>query len=122
MTGCIKNNYNYTKSIDITIDGKTYEMNLENNKTVIDFLNKLPQKYKMNELNDNEKYVYLDYKLPNNEYNPKSIKKGDVYLYGDNCLVIFYKDFNTSYKYTKIGHINNLDDLGDDFINVEFSK
>ena len=28
-------------------------------------------------------------------------------LFGNSCLVIFYKSFTTSYSYTKIGHIEN---------------
>ena len=39
-------------------------------------------------------------------------------LYGNNCLVIFYKTFETSYSYTKIGHIDNLEDLGNEDITV----
>ena len=76
----------------------------------------------MNELNGNEKYVYMDKSLTTNSFNPKQIKKGDVMLYGDNCLVIFYKSFETSYSYTKIGHIDNLENLGNGSIIVKFEK
>jgi len=41
----------------------------------------------------------------------KNIKKGDIMLFGNNCLVIFYKSFKTSYSYTKIGHIENPADI-----------
>ena len=43
-------------------------------------------------------------------------------LYGNNCLVIFYKSFDTSYSYTKIGHIDNLEDLGTGNIIVKLEK
>ena len=41
-------------------------------------------------------------------------------LFGSNCLVIFYKTFNTSYSYTKIGHIENMPDLDDNSTVIEF--
>jgi len=43
-------------------------------------------------------------------------------LFGDNCLVIFYKSFDTSYSYLKIGHINNLPDLGSGNTTVRLEK
>ena len=43
-------------------------------------------------------------------------------LFGDNCLVIFYKSFNTSYSYTKIGHIESLPDLNKSSIKVKFTR
>ena len=82
----------------------------------------LPLELNMSELNGNEKYIYLDITLPTNSSNPKHIDSGDVMLYGNNCLVIFYKSFDTSYSYTKIGHIDNLDDLGNASITVRFEK
>ena len=72
----------------------------------------------MSDLNSNEKYAYLDNSLPTNTYSPKHIEAGDIMLFGDNCLVIFYKSFNTSYSYTKIGHIDNLPSLGGGSISV----
>lgn len=130
ITGCNKiekqgiknNNKEVISSMKVTINNEEYIMELENNKTVEEFINKLPQELKMDELNGNEKYVYLDFSLTSNPVNPKHINKGDVMLFGDNCLVIFYKSFDTSYSYTKIGHIDNMSDLGTDSINVKFEK
>ena len=132
LTGCTNNsktNNDKSKESDIkmsnikvTINDKTYKLNLENNNTVEEFINLLPQEYNMNDLNNNEKYVNMDNTLPTNSYNPKHIEKGDVMLFGNNCLVIFYESFDTSYSYTKIGHIDNLDDLGNGSIIAKFEK
>lgn len=108
--------------IKVIINNNTYTLKLENNKTVEDFINLLPKKFTMNELNGNEKYIYMDNSLTTNSYNPKHIEKGDIMLFGDNCLVIFYKSFDTSYSYTKIGHIDNLEDLGNGSITAKFEK
>ncbi len=110
------------KSVKVIINNKEYTLNLEDNETAKKFASLLPQELNMSELNGNEKYIYLDTKLPTNSSNPKRINAGDVMLYGDNCLVIFYKSFDTSYSYTKIGHIENLPNLGNDSIIVKFAK
>ena len=109
-------------SMKVTINDKQYTIYLENNDTVKSFVNLLPKEFNMSELNGNEKYIYLDYSLPTNSFNPKKINSGDVMLYGNNCLVIFYKSFDTNYSYTKIGHIDGLDNLGDGSITVKFEK
>ena len=108
------------KSVKAIINGKEYKIDLEDNETVNSFVGLLPQELNMRELNGNEKYIYLDTTLPTNSSNPKRINAGDVMLYGDNCLIIFYKSFDTSYSYTKIGHIDNLPNLGNDSISVGF--
>ncbi|MBR1414200.1 MAG: hypothetical protein IJ574_06035 [Bacilli bacterium] len=128
LTSCNNNNEsvkvsdNLISVLKVNINNVDYTMNLENNKTVEEFVNILPKTFKMNELNGNEKYVYLDESLTTNSSNPKTINVGDVMLYGDNCLVIFYKTFDTSYSYTKIGHIDNLPDLGASSITISISK
>jgi len=109
-------------SLKIIINEKEYQINLEDNETVKHFIKMLPQEYNMTELNNNEKFVYLDKTLPTNPLVPERINVGDVMLYGNNCLVIFYKEFDTSYSYTKIGHINDLPELGSKNINVIISK
>ena len=109
-------------SVKVTIKNKEYTLNLEDNETAKNFVNLFPQEFNMSELNGNEKYIYMNFSLPTNSSNPKHINSGDVMLYGDNCLVIFYKSFDTSYSYTKIGHIDNLDNLGNGSITAKFEK
>ena len=132
LTGCNNNSTKHEKDteesdvrvseVKVTINDKEYKIKLENNDTVNEFIKILPQEFIMDELNGNEKFVYMNNSLTTNSYNPKHIVKGDVMLYGNNCLVIFYKSFDTSYSYTKIGHIDNLDNLGNGSITAKFDK
>lgn len=115
-----KNSNEVISSMKVIINGNEYIVKLENNETVRSLINLLPLEFTMNELNGNEKYVYLNNTLPTDSYNPGRINAGDIMLFGDNCLVIFYKSFNTPYSYTKIGHIENLPDLGDGGVLVKF--
>lgn len=65
----------------------------------------------MIELNDNEKYAQLPKSLPTNASVPSRIEAGDLMMYGSSTLVLFYKGFNTSYSYTKIGKIDDVTGL-----------
>ena len=116
----IESNMNY--NVSVVINGNKYNAILEESKTAQSFASMLPHEYNMSELNGNEKYIYLDETFPTDSYNPKHIEKGDIMLYGNNCLVVFYKSFDTSYSYTKIGHIENFPDLDDKDITIKFEK
>ena len=119
----IENNTNEVKkSMKAIINNKEYKVIIEDSDSSQALMNLLPLELEMNELNGNEKYVYLNSKLPTNQYKPKTINKGDLMLYQDNCLVIFYKSFETTYSYTKIGHIDNLEEFGKDNIKIRFEK
>lgn len=54
---------------------------------------------------------FLDSSLPAASGNPGTINAGDIMLYGNNCVVVFYETFNTSYSYTRIGRIKNTANL-----------
>lgn len=99
------------KNLSIQVNGKTFKITLEENETTEALTKVLPLKIIMNELNGNEKYYYLDTMLPSNPIRVEKIESGDIMLYGDNCLVIFYEDFKTTYSYTRIGKIENTEGL-----------
>ena len=105
------NNNSNSKSAKLLINNKEYSITLEDNETVDALINNMPLNLSMSNLNGNEFYTYLDFTLPTNSYNPGKINKGDIYLYGNNCLVIFYESFNTSYSYTKIGKLDDIETL-----------
>ena len=100
-----------TKKLQIVINGTKYEITLHNNATTNELCKRLPVSITMQELHGNEKYYYFKDKLPSEEIKPGDIKAGDVMLFGSDCLVVFYKNFHTSYGYTPIGRINNPGDL-----------
>lgn len=111
--------------VKINIDGVEMDIVLEDNDTAKTFADMLPLEFTANDLNDNEKYYYLDKSLPSNPRSVKRIEKGDVMLFGDDCLVIFYESFNTTYSYTKIGKIsdaNLLDNISSGNVKVVLSK
>ena len=120
------NNQMENTSVIITVNGKEFNAVFYNNETANAFINMMPLTLNMNELNGNEKYYNLSSTLPVNSERVGSIKKGDIMLYGSNCIVIFYESFNTSYSYTKIGYRENTDNLtaalGSGSVSVSFKK
>ena len=97
--------------INIIVNGKAFSVTLADNDTARAFAQMLPLTLEMSELHGNEKYCYLDTSLPNIPQSVGTIHKGDVMLYGENCIVVFYKTFDTEYDYTKIGHIDDPESL-----------
>ena len=97
--------------ITLTIDGRTITATMEQNSTAEAFRALLPLTLEMQELNGNEKYHYLSQSLPTNRTKVGTIHAGDIMLYGDNCVVVFYETFTTSYSYSPIGHITNPEGL-----------
>lgn len=102
-------------TVESTLNGTGYTIDLADNDTATAFANLLPFESEMSELNGNEKYVYLGGSLPSNPVNPGTIEAGDVMLYGNNCLVVFYEPHPTMYFYTRIGKIADAHELASAF-------
>lgn len=100
-----------TRTMTLKIGNSTFTATLADNATAQAFAAMLPMNLSMSELNNNEKYVYLDQSLPVQASSPGTIQTGDIMLYGSSCVVLFYKTFSTSYSYTRIGRVDNPDGL-----------
>lgn len=98
-------------AIKITVGGKTFTATLEDNPSARAFAESLPLEVTMNELNGNEKFVYLDRDLPSDSEHVGKIHSGDLMLFGSNCVVLFYKDFSTGYNYTRLGKLEDAAEL-----------
>lgn len=86
-----------------------FEVELYANETVEALTERLPMTLRMEELNGNEKYYYLDESLPADSEAVGNIQAGDIMLYGSDCLVVFFESFSTPYSYTRIGHIEDVE-------------
>lgn len=93
----------------ITIDNQDFSITLEDNETVKALLEQLPMTMTMEDLHGNEKYYYFNQKLPMQAQPISHIEAGDFMLFGSDCLVIFYESFSTSYSYTRLGHVDDVD-------------
>ncbi|MCY0970469.1 cyclophilin-like fold protein [Chryseobacterium sp. CY353] len=96
-----------TSKMKITIGTAVFTGTLYNNSSSEALKVMFPLIIKMTELNENEKYFHLAENLPTSSTAHYPIKSGDLMLYGNNTLVLFYKNFTTSYSYTKLGKIDN---------------
>ncbi|MGB5867876.1 MAG: cyclophilin-like fold protein [Arcobacteraceae bacterium] len=112
-------------AINITIGSKTFKATLYDNDTVEELKKMLPRTITMNDLHSNEKYYHFSKPLPTDSNSPKLIKAGDIMLYDNYSLVLFYKTFSTPYRYTKIGHIDDVlgleEALGSEDITITFN-
>ena len=99
--------------MQIAVGDKQFPVNLESSDTLTALTEMLPLTLDMSELNGNEKYYYLYTSLPSSPEKVGHISEGDIMLYGDSCLVVFYERFDTSYSYTKIGNISDTSELAD---------
>ena len=104
-------NSNMNTTLKLTIGQTNFTATLEDNATVKELQSLLPMTLQMDELNGNEKYCYLSSSLPTAASRPGTIHAGDIMLYGSSCIVIFYKTFSSGYSYTRIGHIDNVEQL-----------
>lgn len=112
-------------AITLMVGDHTFSATLLDNETTRQLAELFPLTLDMSELNGNEKYFYLDGSLPTDSHQPGQINAGDLMLYGDNCLVLFYEGFSSGYSYTRLGSVDDpaglAEALGAGDVEVAFS-
>ena len=99
--------------VTIQVGEREFEADLLTNASVESLVSRLPMTVTMGEMNGNEKYYYLSNVLPTNAQSIGTIHTGDIMLFGSDCLVLFYDDFRTSYRYTRLGQISDPSGLAE---------
>lgn len=93
--------------LDMTIGNQVFKVKLYVNQTTEALVALLPMTLDMDDLNSNEKFYFLPDKFPTDPEVPGQIRTGDIMLYGDDCLVVFYESFSSSYPYTRLGYVED---------------
>ena len=95
-----------TNHMNISIGSTTFTATLLDNSTARAFKAILPITLSMREHAGNEKYDALSDSLPTAAFHTGIIRSGDIMLFGSKTLVLFYKNFSTSYRYSPIGSVD----------------
>lgn len=95
----------------VKIGGVVFTATLDENEAAKAFRAMLPMSVRMSEQGGNEKYCFLPERLPVKASNVGSILNGDLMVWGSDCLVLFYRTFQTSYRYTRLGKIDRPEGL-----------
>lgn len=93
------------ESIRLRVGGENFTVELADTPAARLLARSLPLRLRMADLNANEKYGDLPQGLPTQAEAVGSIRTGDLMLFTPTCLVLFYKDFRTPYRYTRVGRV-----------------
>lgn len=99
--------------LNLTVEGSVFPVRLYDNDAAKELVKRMPMELDMGELNGNEKYFYFQDALPTDTQSVGSIRAGDIMLYGSDCLVLFYEEFQTTFDYTRLGYLEEAEGLAE---------
>lgn len=98
-------------TMNITIGQSRFSTELADTKAAQELTALLPLTLEMQDHLSNEKFAELPKSLTRNDATVGRIETGDIMLWGGDTLVVFYESFNSPYRYTRLGKIQNADKL-----------
>ena len=114
-----------TRAVSLLAGSKAYTLKWADTKAAAELRQQLPLAKTFTELHDNEKYYKLPQRLTAADEDVREIHKGDVMLFDGQYVVVFYQDFQTTYRYTRLGRVEAANDLdaalgaGDVFLTLQ---
>ncbi|MGD8781356.1 MAG: cyclophilin-like fold protein [Ignavibacteria bacterium] len=99
--------------VNVIIGDRTFIATLNDSEAAEVFKTLLPITVDMTDLNNNEKFYWLETNFPGTATNPGMIYSGDLMIWSSRCLVLYYDSFNTAYSFIKIGQIDDAAGLAD---------
>ena len=97
-------------SIELLIGNAHFSAMLYENEAARAFAERLPMKLRMSDLNGNEKYHYMSTPIPTCEAYYPTIPAGELMLFDDKCVVLFYGSAG-GFDYTPLGRLLNISGL-----------
>ena len=114
------------RRIWMAVGERRFAVTLADNEAARAFVSQLPLTLDMPDLNGNEKHQKLPKALPTNITRPRTIRNGDLMLWGADTLVVFYLTLDSPYAYTRLGRIEDAaalpQTLGRGQVRVTFAK
>lgn len=104
-----------TMNAAVSIGLKTYSVTVEDNDAAKVFFDRVPLSLTLNEWAGNsEYYARLSEKINTDGIkSPSAFETGDIAIYNNTSLVIFYADTKNTEGYAKIGHIVESEGMKD---------
>ncbi len=92
----------------MNVGERRFAITLADTEAARAFVAMLPLALDMADLHGNEKYAELPQALPASASRPGTVRAGDLMLYGPRTLVVFYRGFDSSYAYTRVGRVGRV--------------
>lgn len=102
---------NTMTSIKLTVGQQVFQIEPADTKATQELRALLPLSLEMKDHLSNEKFADLPKSLSRQDQAVGNIQTGDIMLWQGNILVIFYESFRSSYSYTKLGKIRDVNGL-----------